>query len=168
LKVKYKSDGTPIGTPDSKFEGTLMCTLLNETSNYDNLIPSEFNTKSETTPMSTPTSKSDGTSISTPYSKSDGTPMGTPFETPNSKSDCTPMGPPYSKMRVAHQDKGAIHSEWHNKMRLVHQDKIAFHSQLKMTKIEELYPAKIGTMRNVQVPVKVCGTPRKCSRGFRR
>ena len=42
-EVNYKSDGTPIGTPDSKFEGTLMCTLLNETSNYVNLMPSEVN-----------------------------------------------------------------------------------------------------------------------------
>ena len=47
----YKSDSTPIGTPDSKFEGT-----LNETSNHVNLKPSEVNSKSEGTPISTPSS----------------------------------------------------------------------------------------------------------------
>jgi hypothetical protein len=65
-EVNCKSDGTPIGTPDSKFEGKLMCTLLNETSsNYVNRRQSEVNYKSEGTPISTPNFKSDCTPMHT-------------------------------------------------------------------------------------------------------
>lgn len=39
-KFNNNSDGTPIGTPDAKFEDTLMCNLLNVTSSYVNLEPS--------------------------------------------------------------------------------------------------------------------------------
>ena len=51
-----KSDGTPIGTPDSKFEGKLMWTHLIKTINYVHLKPSEVKYKSDGTPIGTPTS----------------------------------------------------------------------------------------------------------------
>ena len=57
----------------------------------------------------------------------------------------------HTKLRVAHKDESAIHSEWHTEMRLAHQYESAFCSQFKMTRIEEVYPYKIGTMKNVQV-----------------
>ena len=47
-----KSDGTPIGTPDSKFEGKLMWTHLIKTINYVHLKPSEVKYKSDGTPDS--------------------------------------------------------------------------------------------------------------------
>ena len=96
--VNYKSDSTPIGTPDSRVECKQMCTLLNETSNYVNQKPSKVNSKSEGTPMGTP------------YFKS----VGTPISTLPSKCNCTLMGPQIgptdSKMRVEHQDEGGCHS----------------------------------------------------------
>jgi hypothetical protein len=51
-----KSDGTPIGTPDSKFEGKLMWTHLIKTINYVHLKPSEVKYKSDGTPIGTPDS----------------------------------------------------------------------------------------------------------------
>ena len=73
-EVNSKSDVRPMSTPISKSDGTLMCTLLHETSNYVNLMPKEVNSKSEGTPISKPTSKS----VSTPMATLKGTLMSTP------------------------------------------------------------------------------------------
>ena len=58
-EFKSKSDCTLISTHECKFQGTLMYTLFIETSNYVNLMPSQSNSKSVGTLMSTPNSKDD-------------------------------------------------------------------------------------------------------------
>ena len=59
----------------------------------------------------------------------------------------------HTKKRVAHKDEGDIHSDLQTKMRLAHQDESAFRSKLKMTKFEEVFPDKTGTVRSVRVLV---------------
>ena len=93
-EVNYKSECTPIDTPESKFQGTLIYTLLNETSNYVNMMPCQSYSKSIGTLMSPPIFESNGTPMSTPNSEDDGTPI----STPDSQPDCTPMGTPMAAL----------------------------------------------------------------------
>ena len=59
------------------------------------------------------------------------------------------IGPPESKIRVTHQNQGAIQSELHTKMIFASQDKSAFHSVWKMVKFKEVFPDKTSTARSV-------------------
>ena len=145
---------TPTSTPNSKSKpnGTLMFTLLYETSNTVNLMSIEVRSISECTPLDTPRStpepkirdkyqdqstKFEGTpnsmSVGTPICTLKDTPMCTPISTPKSKSYCTPMGPPDAKKRVAHKAESAYQSVW------------------MIVNFEEVYLSKIRVRRSVQV-----------------
>ena len=181
--VNYKSDSTPIGTPDFKPDGTVMTTtsskskgtlMSTSSSKDDGTLLSTPSSKSDGTPMCTPMTtaffESKGTPRGTPSSKSDGTPMCTPMTIAFSESKGTPMGPPNSKMGNGHQVQSSINSEFHTKSRVAHTDESAIHcdwhtktemvhqDELKMIKYqvssEDMYPDKCGSMENVQGQVK--------------
>ena len=112
--------------------------------------------------------------MGTPNSKLEGTPMGRPVGKPNN----TPpeLLSPKKEEEFCNNDPKQVRNKlqleiqlvqvvslqlstillhkWHTKTGMAHQDESAFRSQLKMTKIEEVYPDKIGTIKNVQVLVK--------------